>query len=141
MHPNAALVRKAAKIAAVGLPTRRKTTNVHETQIGGVEIVRRMLATDVRHHRKRCDNSVIPYFRVLRLRETQKKAKRKRKADEIRSFDFFQTAFGEARVGRPSRGTVVVHSTADDTFRPTGDGQQWRTGAQWKAGIGGTRAF
>lgn len=50
--PNAALVRKAAKIAAVGLPTRRKTTNVHETQIGGVEIVRRMLATDVRHHRK-----------------------------------------------------------------------------------------
>jgi len=81
--PNAALVRKAARIAAVGLPTRRKTTNVRETQIGGVEIVKKMLATDVRHHRKRCDNPVfffvvIPHFRVLRLyvsRNPKKKSK------------------------------------------------------------------
>ena len=73
-------MRKAAKIAAVGLPTRRKTTNVRETQIGAVEIARKMLATDVRHLQKRCDNPVFffllsytPHFRVLRLRETQKK--------------------------------------------------------------------
>jgi len=57
--PNAALVRKAAKTAAVGLPTRRKTTNVRGTQIGGVEIARKMPATDVRHLQKRCDNLVF----------------------------------------------------------------------------------
>ena len=94
--PNAALVRKAARIAAVGLPTRRKTTNVRETQIGGVEIVKKMLATDVRHHRKRCDNPVFflllyPTFACYgyTFRETQKK---KAKADEIRSFNFFQNS-------------------------------------------------
>jgi hypothetical protein len=47
---NVALVKKAAKTAAVGLPTRRKTTNVRETQIDGAEIARKMPATDVRHH-------------------------------------------------------------------------------------------
>jgi hypothetical protein len=138
--PNAALVKKAAKTAAVGLPTRRKTTNVRETQIDGVEIARKMPATDVRHHQKRCDNLVFFCYRIplsrSTLRETQKKSERKRNADEIRFFQF-QTGFGEARVGRSSRSTVVDLPTADDTFRPTGDGQRWRTGTQWKAGIGG----
>lgn len=56
VHPSAALVRRAAaKIAAGGLPTRRKTMNVRETQIGGVEIARKMLAMAARHRQKRCE--------------------------------------------------------------------------------------
>jgi hypothetical protein len=81
--PNAALVRKAAKTAADGLPTRRKTTNVRGTQIDGVEIAKKTPATAVRHHQKRCDNLVFfccrtPLSRAT-LRETQKKkSERKR---------------------------------------------------------------
>jgi hypothetical protein len=77
---------------------------------------------------------------MLRLRETQKKKKRGREKLTKFVHSISQTAFGEARVGRSSRGTVVLLSTADDTFRPTGDGQRWRTDTQWKGGIGDARA-
>lgn len=87
MLPNAALVRKAAKIAAVGLPTRRKTTNVRETQIGAVEIARKMLATDVRHLQKRCDNpmfffllSYTPTFACYGYAKPKKKSKKEEKS-------------------------------------------------------------
>lgn len=55
--PSVPLVKRAAKIAAGGLPTRKKTTNVRESQIVGGENVRKTLVMDVRHHQKRCEAS------------------------------------------------------------------------------------
>jgi len=58
VSPSAALARRAAKIAAGGRPTRRKTTNVFGSQIGVVEIGRKTPAMDARHrhHQTRCEN-------------------------------------------------------------------------------------
>jgi len=61
VRPSAALARRVVKIVAGGLLTRRKTMNVRESQIGGGEIARKMLAMDDRchHHRKRCGKSSL----------------------------------------------------------------------------------
>ena len=56
---SAALARRAAKIAAGGLLTRRKTTNVRASQIGAAEIARKM-AMHARHPKRRCDLVVTP---------------------------------------------------------------------------------
>lgn len=47
--PNAALVKRVAKIAAGGLPTKRRTMNAQESQIGDGEIVRKMQVMVARH--------------------------------------------------------------------------------------------
>lgn len=54
MPPNAALVKKVAKTAAGGLPTKRRTMNAQESQIGDGEIVRKMqVQVMVARHRRR----------------------------------------------------------------------------------------
>jgi hypothetical protein len=52
--PSAALVKRVAKIAAGGLPIRRRTMNAQESQIGGGEIVRKMRVM-VAWHPRRCE--------------------------------------------------------------------------------------
>jgi hypothetical protein len=51
--PSAALVKRGvAKIAAAGLPTKRRTMNARESQIGDGEIVRKTQVMVVRHPRR-----------------------------------------------------------------------------------------
>lgn len=52
MPPSAALVKRVAKIAAAGLPTKRRTMNARESQIGDGEIVRMTQVMVVRHPRR-----------------------------------------------------------------------------------------
>jgi len=52
--PSAVLVKRAAKIAAGGLPIRRRTMNAQESQIGGGEIVRKTQVM-VAWHPRRCE--------------------------------------------------------------------------------------
>jgi hypothetical protein len=49
--PNAALVKRVAKTAAGGLPTKRRTMNAQESQIDDGEIVRKMRVMVARHPR------------------------------------------------------------------------------------------
>jgi hypothetical protein len=50
--PNAALVKRVAKTAAGGLPTKRRTMNAQESQIDDGEIVRKMRVMVARHPRR-----------------------------------------------------------------------------------------
>jgi hypothetical protein len=50
--PSAALVKRVAKTAAGGPPTKRRTMNAQETQIGDGEIVRKMQVMVARHPRR-----------------------------------------------------------------------------------------
>jgi len=50
--PSAALVKRVAKTAAGGLPTKRRTMNAQESQIGDGEIVRKMRVMVARHPRR-----------------------------------------------------------------------------------------
>jgi hypothetical protein len=45
-------VKRVAKTAAGGLPTKRRTMNAQETQIGDGEIVRKMQVMVARHPRR-----------------------------------------------------------------------------------------
>jgi len=64
--PSAAHAKRAVKIAADGLPTRRRNMNVPESQIGDGEIARKMLVTDARHPQTRCERNCTSFSRYAR---------------------------------------------------------------------------
>lgn len=80
--PNAAPVKRVAKIAAGGLPTKRRTMNAQESQIDDGEIVRKMRVMVARHPRR---------YELAAVH-----AKKKKLTSLLQFRLFSKTAFGEA---------------------------------------------